>query len=173
MRGSSLYPLLISPPPQIVGIDILHCIRGAGCAGRCPRRSVHAGGSSNVTCKIIPPHENAHILFIGRSDVFWLCMAGMMCSAYEGPGPFWDQGLLDHSCSKKPYLLPEDIANVGSRLLHAGSTRWGAGSNFCKIFSKNKRLYKLNQLNRPNQRFLRLLHIVFHRSGMSCDLFGQ
>lgn len=29
-------------------------------------------GSLNATCKIIPPHENAHILFIGRSDVFWL-----------------------------------------------------------------------------------------------------
>jgi hypothetical protein len=28
------------------------------------------------------PHQNAHILFIGRNGVFWLCMAGMVCPAY-------------------------------------------------------------------------------------------
>lgn len=38
-------------------------------------------GSLNAICKTIPPHENAHILFIGRSDVFWLCMAEVVCSA--------------------------------------------------------------------------------------------
>lgn len=31
-------------------------------------------GSLSVICKIIPPHENAHILSIGRFDVFWLCI---------------------------------------------------------------------------------------------------
>nr|DAQ54478.1 MAG TPA: hypothetical protein [Caudoviricetes sp.] len=38
----------------------------------------------SITCRIIPPHENAHILFIGRNGVFWLCMAEMVCSAYKG-----------------------------------------------------------------------------------------
>nr|DAG55729.1 MAG TPA: hypothetical protein [Caudoviricetes sp.] len=28
----------------------------------------------SVSRRIIPPHENAHILFIGRSDVFCLCI---------------------------------------------------------------------------------------------------
>nr|DAO90544.1 MAG TPA: hypothetical protein [Caudoviricetes sp.]DAR38617.1 MAG TPA: hypothetical protein [Caudoviricetes sp.] len=37
----------------------------------------------NATCKTIPPHENAYILFIGRNGVFWLCMAEMVCSAYR------------------------------------------------------------------------------------------
>lgn len=41
-------------------------------------------GSLGVSRRIKPHHENAHILFIGRSDVFWLCMAGMMCSVYKG-----------------------------------------------------------------------------------------
>lgn len=29
-------------------------------------------------------YDYAHILFIGRNGVFWLCMAEMMCSAYKG-----------------------------------------------------------------------------------------
>lgn len=29
-------------------------------------------------------YDYAHILFIGRNGVFWLCMAEMVCSAYKG-----------------------------------------------------------------------------------------
>lgn len=92
-------------------------------------------GSLNVTCKIKPPHENAHILFIGRNGVFWLCIAtsdvftqphSVNLLRWEGSGI---SGLFVAHHLEAGQILPSGIrrflqaSNLPGACLHAGTIR--------------------------------------------------